>query len=80
MDAGEGLLLLGDGQGGFVTVFGHRSGIKVFGRNAGAPWAPLNEDGRPDLLIAQNKGLPKLYLNVLGQAGLRVGSSSTAAP
>ena len=34
--------------------------------------ADLNDDGRPDLLIAQNKGLPKLYLNVLGQAGMRV--------
>ena len=72
MDAGEGLLLLGDGQGGFMTVFGHRSGIKVFGEQRGCAVGDLNEDGRPDLLIAQNKGLPKLYLNVLGQAGLRV--------
>jgi len=72
MDAGEGLLLLGDGLGGFVTVFGHRSGIKVFGEQRGCAVGDLNDDGRPDLLIAQNKGLPKLYLNVLGQSGLRV--------
>jgi len=72
MDAGEGLLLLGDGQGGFATVFGHRSGIKVFGEQRGCAVGDLNADGRPDLLIAQNKGRPKLYLNALGQAGLRV--------
>ena len=68
MDAGEGLLLLGDGQGGFVTVFGHRSGIRVYGEQRGCAVGDLNADGRPDLLVTQNKGDPKLYLNALGQA------------
>ncbi|MBC8244790.1 MAG: VCBS repeat-containing protein [Verrucomicrobia bacterium] len=72
MDAGEGLLLLGDGQGGFETVFGHRSGIKIFGEQRGSAVGDVNDDGRPDLLIAQSKGRPKLYLNALGQAGLRM--------
>jgi len=72
MDAGEGLLLLGDGRGQFATVFGHRSGIKVFGEQRGCAVGDLNDDGRPDLLVAQNKGRPSLYLNALGQAGLRV--------
>ena len=72
MDAGEGLLLLGDGAGGFASVFGHRSGIKIFGEQRGCAVGDLNDDGRPDLLIAQSKGRPKLYLNALGQPGLRV--------
>jgi hypothetical protein len=72
MDAGEGLLLLGDGAGGFASVFGHRSGIKIFGEQRGCAVGDLNDDGRPDLLIAQSKGRPKLYLNAVGQPGLRV--------
>ena len=72
MDAGEGLLLLGDGAGGFASVFGHRSGIKIFGEQRGCAVGDLNDDGRPDLLIAQSKGRPKLYLNALGQPGLHV--------
>ena len=72
MDAGEGLLLLGDGAGGFASVFGHHSGIKIFGEQRGCAVGDLNDDGRPDLLIAQSKGRPKLYLNALGQPGLRV--------
>ena len=78
MDAGEGLLLLGDGRGGFATVFGHRSGIKVFGEQRGCAVGDLNADSRPDLLIAQNKGRPSLYLNALGQTGLRVRANQGA--
>ncbi|MBT3843426.1 MAG: CRTAC1 family protein, partial [Verrucomicrobia bacterium] len=78
MDAGEGMLLLGDGAGGFASVFGHRSGIKIFGEQRGCAVGDLNDDGRPDLLIAQSKGRPKLYLNALGQPGLRVRGSQGA--
>jgi len=78
MDAGEGLLLLGDGAGRFASVFGHRSGIKIFGEQRGCAVGDVNDDGRPDLLIAQSKGRPKLYLNALGQPGLRVRASQGA--
>jgi hypothetical protein len=72
MDAGEGLLLLGEGGGRFSSIFGHRSGIRVHGEQRGCAVGDLNNDGRPDVLMTQSKGRPKLYLNATGQVGLRV--------
>ena len=72
MDAGEGLLLRGNGQGAFTTKFGYQSGIKVFGEQRGCVIGDLNRDGRPDLLVAQSKARPKLYFNSTGKAGLKL--------
>ena len=75
MDSGEGLLLKGDGAGGFASQFGHRSGIRVYGEQRGSGVGDLNGDGRPDLIVAQSKARPRLYLNTLGQTGLRLSLS-----
>ena len=72
MDAGEGLLMKGNGHGEFTTKFGYQSGIKVFGEQRGSAVGDLNADGRPDLLIAQSKDKPKFYLNSTGKAGLKL--------
>ena len=72
MDAGEGLLLQGNGQGGFIANLGYKSGIKVFGEQRGSAVGDLNADGRPDLLIAQSKAKPKLYFNSTGKVGLKL--------
>jgi len=79
MDSGEGLLLRGDGDGGFAVQFGHRSGIRVHGEQRGSAAGDLNGDGRPDLVVAQSKAKPRLYLNTFGQAGLRLSLAGTSA-
>jgi len=72
LDAGRGLLLLGDGQGGLHAVPGQESGIKVYGQQRGAAAADFNEDGRLDLVVTQNGGQTKLFKNLRGKPGLRV--------
>src|SRR6185503_10778294 len=46
LDASRGLLLRGDGKGGFVAVPGQTSGIKVDGEQRGAAVADFDRDGR----------------------------------
>ncbi|MEX0769086.1 MAG: FG-GAP-like repeat-containing protein [Balneolaceae bacterium] len=71
-DAGRGLLLKGDGQGGFRGMSGNQSGIKIFGEQRGAALNDFNQDGRVDLAVTQNSGETRLYLNKNDRAGLRV--------
>jgi len=71
-DAGRGLLLLGDGRGGFRAVPGQESGIKVYGEQRGCAAADFDHDGRPDLAVSQNGNATKLYRNARGRPGLRV--------
>jgi len=70
MDAGRGLLLRGNGQGGF-EVMSH-SGIAIYGEQRGAATGDINHDGRPDLVVGQNAAPAKLFLNSGGAPGLRV--------
>ncbi len=71
-DAGRGLLLLGDGKGGFVPIPGQRSGIVVYGDQRGAAASDYDGDGRVDLAVAQNASEVKLYHNLAATPGLRV--------
>lgn len=71
-DAGRGLLLWGDGHGGFVPVAGALSGLKIYGEQRGAATADFDEDGRADLVVAQNGGATKLFRNSSAKQGLRV--------
>ena len=72
VDAGRGLLVRGDGRGGFVAVPGHLSGIKVHGEQRGAAVTDFNRDGRVDLVVAQNGSTTKLFRNTSARPGLRV--------
>jgi hypothetical protein len=72
LDAGRGLLLRGDGQGGFLPVPGQNSGILVYGEQRGAAVADFNQDGRADLLVTQNGAATKLYQNATARPGLRL--------
>ncbi len=72
LDAGRGLMLLGDGRGGFQPVRGQESGLLIYGEQRGAAAADFDRDGRMDLAVAQNGAETKLYRNATAKAGLRV--------
>jgi len=71
-DAGRGLWLRGDGQGGFEAIPGQGRGIEIYGEGRGCALADFDGDGRVDLVVAQNHGATKLYRNRGGRPGLRV--------
>ncbi len=71
-DAGRGLLLLGDGKGGFSPMPGQYSGIAIYGDQRGAAAADYDGDGRVDLAVAQNAAPARLYRNQGATPGIRV--------
>lgn len=71
-DAGRGLLLRGDGAGGFNALSGQESGIKIYGEQRGAAACDYDGDGRADLVVAQNAADTKLWHNENARAGLRI--------
>jgi hypothetical protein len=71
-DAGAGVVLLGDGTGGFSALSVRRSGISVLGDQRGAATADYDGDARPDLAVSQNGALTRLFRNVAGRPGVRV--------
>ncbi len=52
-DGGIGLLLLGDGQGGFSVAPAPFSGIVLPGEGRGVAVGDWNRDGRPDLVVTR---------------------------
>lgn len=71
-DGGAGVLLLGDGAGGFRALSPSASGIAVHGEARGAAVADFDGDGRTDLAVAQNGAAVRLFRNRGGAPGLRV--------
>ena len=71
-DAGRGLWLRGDGQGGMKAVPARESGIRVYGEQRGAAVADYDGDGRADLVVTQNGAATKLFHNVRAKPGLRL--------
>jgi hypothetical protein len=72
LEAGRGLLLRGDGRGGFAPVPGPGSGLQVDGEQRGAAVADFDQDGREDLVVTQNGAPTRLFRNRGGRPGLRV--------
>jgi hypothetical protein len=71
-DQGQGILLRGDGAGGFVAVPAAESGIDLEGDQRGAAAADFDGDGRVDLAVGQNADSTRLYRNRGARPGLRV--------
>jgi hypothetical protein len=72
LDAGRGLWLRGDGQGGFRALPGQESGVKAYGEQRGSAVNDFDVDGRVDLVVAQNGSATKLFHNETAKSGLRV--------
>jgi hypothetical protein len=72
LDAGQGLLLEGDGKGGFHALDAQRSGVDVPGEMRAAAVADYDGDGRIDLAVTQNGSQTKLFHNLRAKAGLRI--------
>ena len=71
-DAGVGLLLLGDGAGGFRALSVGEAGVVVRGDQRGSAVADFDSDGRTDLAVSQNGGVTTLWRNSRGEPGVRV--------
>lgn len=71
-DAGRGVLLKGDGQGGFQSIPGHISGLMVSGEGRGAAVGDFDKDGRADLAVGQNAAATLLFHNREAKPGLRI--------
>jgi hypothetical protein len=71
-DGGRGLWLLGDGQGGFTSLPGSASGVKLYGEARGAAVADIDNDGRIDLAVGQNGHRTALFHNRRATPGLIV--------
>ena len=67
LNGGAGLLMLGDGKGGFVPLQERESGILLQGDSRAMLADDLNGDHRPDLLASVNLGKPKAFLNRSGR-------------
>ncbi|MCH8277112.1 MAG: VCBS repeat-containing protein, partial [Bacteroidetes bacterium] len=62
-DAGRGLLLLGDGSGGFEAVSGTLSNIHVYGDQRGVVTGDFDGNGLPDVAITQNGASTVVHLH-----------------
>jgi len=72
LDAGRGLWLRGDGAGHLRAVPGQESGVVVYGEQRGSALGDFDEDGRVDLVVAQNGAATRLFHNETARPGLRV--------
>jgi hypothetical protein len=73
LDAGRGLLLLGNERGGeFTPAAASDSGVSMLAQQSSAVRADFNKDGKVDLVVGQNSAATELFMNQRGNAGVRI--------
>lgn len=72
LDAGCGLLLLGDSSGRLRASSVLNSGIFSTGEQRGVAVCDFDHDGRPDIALAQNNDQTKLFRNEGAKRGVRI--------
>ena len=72
LDAGRGLWLKNDGKGNLTPMGAEESGVHIWGEQRGSAVGDFDQDGRTDLVVAQNAGETKLFRNTDARPGLRV--------
>ncbi len=70
LDGGRGLLMLGDGTGELRPSSSSEAGIVILGDQRAVVSGDINEDGRLDLVVTQNRGQTKVFQNVGSRPGV----------
>jgi len=70
--SGRGLILFGDGDGGFEVLPGKKSGIRIYGEQRGAAVSDFNRNGKTDLVVSQNGGETRLFKNRTENTGISI--------
>jgi hypothetical protein len=72
LDGGRGLCLRGDSAGQLTPMPGQETGVMVYGEQRGSALGDFDEDGRIDLVVAENGSTTRLFRNQGARPGLRV--------
>ncbi|HXJ60303.1 MAG TPA: CRTAC1 family protein [Verrucomicrobiae bacterium] len=72
LDAGRGLVLLGNAAGRLDPIPSNVSGLQIDGEQRGAALSDFDRDGRLDLIVTQNGAATRLFRNTSPRRGLRV--------
>ena len=72
MDAGRGLVMLGDGQGQFTAMDFRDSGVSIAGDQRGVASGDFDGDGRVDLAVGVNSQPPAVFRNHSSGRGIRL--------
>jgi hypothetical protein len=72
LDGGRGLWLRNDGKGNLQPMRAEESGVAVWGEQRGCAVGDFDEDGRVDLVVAQNAAETKLFRNERAKPGVRI--------